>query len=419
MTREMSRRAASVAHGGSAAFGPVALAVALGLGTAPAALAGQQPDGRGEGQAPTHARHGAADEAAGVQPDRPPELPVGVDDLVKLVDHPAEGALEVVIGPVSLPAGGPHLRTPVQMATLPIEGWLHGYAWSVTDAEGRPLPDGLLHHVNFLDPDARELFAPIPRRMLSAGRETSRQEMPRLLGYPIDAGTRVLIAPMFANPTGTDHDEVYLRLRLLYTGADRGLVRPRDVYPFYLDAMGPVGPKHFAVPPGRTVVAWEGRPAIDGRILAIGGHLHDYGTRLRLVDVTGGEVLYEVEPRTDETGRVIGVPTARLWWKGGIRISTDRTYRIEVEYENPLDRPAPAGGMGVLGGIVLAGSEAEWPELDRHDVAYARDLRNTLEEPFRQGGHGEHGMHDHGAGAEAGGGAGAEDAGLEDRAGAP
>ncbi len=328
----------------------------------------------------------------GPGPESPP-LPEGVNDLVRFVDRPGEGALEVVIGPVSLPSGGPHLRTPVQMATLPIEGWLHGYTWSVTDGEGRPLPDRLLHHVNFLDPDARELFAPIPRRVLSAGRETGRQEMPRLLGYPIEAGTRLLIAPMFANPTETDYDEVYLRVRLLYSDGDDRLVRPGRVYPFYLDAMGPVGPKHFEVPPGRSVVGWEGRPAIDGRILAIGGHLHNYGARLRLVDVTKDEVLYEVEPETDERGRVVKVPTARLWWKGGIRISKDHTYRIEVAYENPLDRPAPDMGMGVLGGIVLASPDAEWPPLDRHDPDYVADLRNTLEEPFRDSGHGGHGMH--------------------------
>lgn len=370
-----------------------AILATAGLAALPGGLASQSRD----------RADAAADVAEASAGPEPPALPLEVDDLVTVVDHPEERELEVVIGPVSLPAKA-HLRTPVQMATLPIEGWLHGYAWSVTDAEGRPLPDRFLHHVNLLDPDKRELFAPIPRRVLSAGRETGSQEMPGLLGYPIHAGTRVLISPMFENPTETDHEAAYLRLRLSYTGSGDGLLRPRDVYPFYLDVMGPVGPKHFAVPPGRSVVAWEGRPAIDGRILAIGGHLHDFGTRLRLIDLTEEEVVYEVEPETDERGRVVRVPTAKLWWKGGIRIRKEHTYRIEVVYDNPLDRPAPDGGMGVLGGVVLASGSAEWPPLDRNDVAYVEDLRNTLEEPFRDPGHGMHGMtggrmEDHGAGA--------------------
>lgn len=371
-----------------------AILAAAGLATLPAGLASQSGD---------RADDAAADVARADALPAPPSLPVGVDDLVTVVDHPEERELELVIGPVSLPAKA-HLRTPVQMVTLPIDGWLHGYAWSMTDAEGRPLPDRFLHHVNLLDPDNRELFAPIPRRVLSAGRETGRQEMPGLLGYPVEAGTRVLVSPMFENPTETDREGAYLRLRLFYSGAGDGLLRPRDVYPFYLDVMGPVGPKHFAVPPGRSVVAWEGRPAIEGRILAIGGHLHDYGTRLRLIDLTEDEVVYEVEPEIDGRGRVVRVPTARLWWKGGIRIRKDHIYRIEVVYENPLERPAPDGGMGVLGGVVLASGGAEWPPLDRNDVAYVEDLRNTLEEPFRDSGHAMHGMtgdrmEDPGAGA--------------------
>lgn len=374
-----------------------ALALAF-LATAPA-LAAQTSSAASHEHGEMEAAGGAAEAKGGFETAdlrrgaEPPPLPEGVDDLVRFVDHADEGALEVVIGPVSLPPRGPHLRTPVQMATLPVEGWLHGYTWSMKDGQGRRLPDRLLHHVNFLDPDARELFAPIPRRVLSAGRETDRQEMPRLMGYPVEDGTRLLIAPMFANPTETDHDEVYLHVRLFYSDHDDRLVPPGQVYPFYLDVMGPVGPKHFQVPPGRSVTSWEGRPAIDGRILAIGGHLHDYGVRLRLVDVGADEVVYEVEPVVDEDGRVVHVPTARLWWKGGIRIRKDHTYRIEVEYENPLDRNAPGQGMGVLGGVVLAAPDAEWPPLDRHDPAYVADLRNTLEEPFRESDHGMHGMH--------------------------
>lgn len=384
--------------------------VAVALLTFASALAGQSRSS--ESGTHAHAEREKAEDRAG-SPEattaaaevrrqlEPPPLPEGINDLIRFVDHPEAGELEVVIGPVKLPSKRLHLRLPVQLATLPIEGWIHGYAWSVADGQGRPLPERLLHHVNFQDPDARELFAPIARRVISAGQETARQEMPHLLGYPIAAGTRVLIASMFANPTESDYAEVYLHVRLFYSGKDNRLVPLGNVYPFYLDVMGPVGQKHFEVPPGRSVVSWEGKPAIDGRMLAIGGHIHDYGVRLRLIDVTEEEVIYEVEPERDERGRVVRVPTAKLWWKGGIRIWKDHTYRIEVVYENPLDRPAPGRGMGVLGGIVLAAADAEWPPVDRYDPAYVADLRNTLEEPLRDSGHGGHGGHGEEANADA------------------
>lgn len=333
------------------------------------------------------------------------------DGLVRLQQHPDEDALEVVVGPVSLEAGGPHLRTPVQLVELPIRGWLHGFTWEIRDGEGRALPDELLHHVNFIDPDARELFAPIPRRVLAAGRETKKQEMPGILGYPLEADTRLLVSAMFANPTGRGVSEAYLHVRLLYSEEDDHLIDPRPVYPFYLDVMGPVGPKEFDVPPGRKVVSWEGSPAIPGRMLAIGGHLHDYADSLRFIDVTEDEVVWEATPTVNEEGRVTGVPTSKLWWRGGVKVEPDHTYRIEVVYRNPLDRPAPDRGMGAIGGILLASGDAEWPPLDRRERAYAADLRNTLEKPFESGGHG-HGEHTHEAPA-----AGRPDASVEARDG--
>lgn len=324
------------------------------------------------------------------QPAEPPPLPAE-SPLARIVNDVENRAFEIVVGPVELPTGMPHLRLPIQMVSFPIGGWLHGFEWELQDARGRKLPESLLHHVDLIDPDQRELFAPIPRRILAAGRETQRQEMPRLLGYPFEAGTRALVVAMFANPTERSYEGAFLHVRLFYSGEEDGLVRPRDVYPFYLDVMGPVGPKGFDLPPGRTVRAWEGSPAIDGRIMAVGGHLHDYARQIRLIDVTDGDVIYETEPELGEGGRVVSVPTAHLWWRGGIKISRDHVYRVEVEYVNPLNHVAPDGGMGALGGIVLATGEQEWPPLDRSNLAYVTDLTNTLEAPRRMQGHGHGG----------------------------
>ncbi|MFQ5689088.1 MAG: hypothetical protein ACE5HQ_02290 [Gemmatimonadota bacterium] len=332
--------------------------------------------------------------ALGAQQTRPP-LPIEPGHLARVVDHPDRHQVEVIVGPVSLPAGGPHLRPPVQLVTIPISGWLHGFEWSITDGSGSELPHELLHHVNLIDPDARELFAPIARRVMAAGRETQKQKMPKLLGYPLNPPTRILVSSMFANSTDRDFPEVYLHVRLFYSREGEGLLRPRDVFPFYMDVMGPLGAKDFPLPPGASERSWEGSPAIDGRILAIGGHLHNYATWLRLEDVTAGKLLWDGKPKLDEQGRVTSVPTRKLWWRGGVKIRRDHTYRIVVHYDNPLDRDAPDGGMGALGGIMLATGDSRWPPLNRHDLAYVNDLQNTLEAPRRmmermkreQGGH--------------------------------
>lgn len=331
-------------------------------------------------------------------PAEPPALPVDRSDAVRVEDDPEARHVDVLIGPVELRSGMPHLRLPIQMATLPVDGWLHGFKVTMEDASGAAIPMETLHHVNLIDPDKRGLFSPIARRVMAAGRETSEQQLPRLIGYPVQQGDRVLVSAMFANPTGTDFPEAWLRVRLHYSLEGDGVIEPRNVYPFYLDVMGPVGRKDFAVPPGRSTRAWEGSPAVPGRMLGIGGHLHDFASILRLVDVTTGTVLWEAAPLKDEDGHVTGVPSTEFLWQLGKEIRPDHVYRIEVVYENPLDVPAPGGGMGEIGGVILVDKDVAWPPFDRTSPVYVADLVNTLTAPERLD-HGHGGMEgmDHGA----------------------
>lgn len=324
-----------------------------------------------------------------------PSLPAG-DEFVRVENHPDDRVADFVIGPLDLAADMGHLRLPIQVAEIPVDGWLHGFEVGMEDGEGNALPMDLLHHVNFIDPDKRDVFAPIARRVIAAGRETSRKKLPALLGYPIQQGDRMIISSMFANPVGRDFPEAYLRVRISYSLEEDGFMQPRDVYPFYLDVMGPVGAKDFPVPPGKTVHAYEASPVIEGRILGIGGHLHDYATVLRLEDVTEDEVIWEAEPQYSEDGRLIGVSESRLWMTGGIKVSPEHTYRIYVEYENPMSHPTPDGGMGEIGGVIWASKDVVWPEFRRDDPVYVADLINTLEAPEKAGGHGDHGGMDHG-----------------------
>jgi hypothetical protein len=299
------------------------------------------------------------------------------------VDRTAERIIEYVIGPVELDSGQSQLRTPIQMVEMPIAGWFHGFDVSMKDADGNRIPIETLQHVNFIDPDQRELFAPVARRVMAAGTETSRQTLPTLIGYPVQPGDRLLIAAVFANPTGADISEAYLHVEFNYSLEGENLIEPRNVYPFQLDVMGFVGEKDFVVPPGRSKRAWQGSPAVEGRILGIGGHTGDFATRLRLVNVTSGAVLWDVSPNLDSKGRLEAIPRSEMWWGLGTGIFTDQVYRIEVEYDNPLDVPLPGGGMGEIGGVILVAKGIAWPDLESTDPSYAADLENTLTAPRR------------------------------------
>jgi hypothetical protein len=270
---------------------------------------------------------------------------------------------------------------------------MHGFEWEIRNGDGEVLPADLLHHVNLIDPDNRELFTPISRRVLAAGRENQRESIPGLIGFPLEEGGRMLIATMFGNPLGEDFGDVYLHFKLLYSRADEGLIEPMTVYPFYLDVMGFDGVKDFEVPPGHSERSYIARPGVDARILGIGGHVHDYATELRLEDATTGEVLWRAEPEYNEAGRMVGVPSSKFILRLGKKIYKDREYRIVVEYENPLDVPAPDMGMGAIGGVVAIMGDGEWPAHDPNDPAYVLDLNNTITAPDRMEGHGHGGHH--------------------------
>lgn len=329
---------------------------------------------------------------ADAHPDDAPPLPVDQNEYVEVRTLPAERQVEFVIGPVELETGMEHLRLPIQMAEFPVDGWIHGFEIEMVDGAGGAIPTELLHHVNFIDPDKRELFSPISRRVMAAGRETSTERLPGVIGYPIQQGDRMLIAAMFANPLDRAYPDARLVVRFFYSSETDGFVQPRNVFPFYLDVMGPLGTKDFPVPPGRTVMSWEGRPAVEGRILGIGGHVHDYATRLALLDITEDEIIWEVEPERTADGQVTGVSSDRFLWTLGRKIHPDHVYRIEVEYLNPTGAPAPDGGMGAIGGVVWVGKDVRWPEFDRTDEVYVEDLKSTLTAPDRLHGHGHGGM---------------------------
>lgn len=269
---------------------------------------------------------------------------------------------------------------PVSLVTMPVSGAVHGFRVEIVDSAGNALPSSLLHHLNFIDPFHRELFLPISRRMIAAGKETGRQDLPWLLfGLPIRAGQQLVVNAMLHNPTGTAYRQVRTRLVLLYTRASRPWPF-FDVFPWQLDVQFPVGDKSFDLPPGKSSKSYDARPALAGKIVAVSGHVHEYAQRISLTDVTTGQVLWEAAPHVDAAGTVRGVPVGRLyrWNRIGAPISPDHLYRVTVEYDNPTGRVLPEGGMGVIGGLFAPDEPEQWPAAVRGDSLYVMDMHHYL-----------------------------------------
>src|SRR5690606_29609998 len=116
----------------------------------------------------------------------------------------------------------------------------------------------------------------------------------------------IVIAEMH-NPTDQSYDGARVVVRMPHVPAN-AWPRPIEVQPFYMDVTPPAAPHSFDLPPGRTEVGWEAEAPLSGRILGMGGHLHDHAVELRLEDVTRGRVVWRTEPILDESGRLAGMP---------------------------------------------------------------------------------------------------------------
>lgn len=325
-----------------------------------------------------------------------PQAAVAQEPLLSIRKNAEKQELIFEIGPLHLEAHAAHdgVRQPkAQSIALPISGYLHGFTTEMLDAEGKTIPSRLLHHVNIMAPERRELFSEIMQRVGAAGSETGPVFIPRFLGYPMSVGDSLLFTAMFHNPTGESYHNARLRIRMRYS-TDRTWHPRVAIQPFYLDVMPPAGGHAYDLPPGRSTRSWEGKPAVNGRVVALGGHLHKYGVALRLEDLTEGKVLFETTPEVDEAGNVVGMPRKYFLWRLGIPLDARHTYRLTAIYDNPTGETLAGGGMGALGGVFVPADRDRWPAVDRLHPEYQYDVKFTYEgSPGGHGGHGGHSGH--------------------------
>ena len=327
------------------------------------------------------------------------------DGLAQTTITPGQrrGELIMELPAVDLPVGG-MVRQAASVGEFPIGGSIYGVRAEIVDGTGRQLPMELLHHMNVMDPSARELFLPIARRILASGGETEEIRLPWLLvGSPFQAGEHVLAYAMVHNPTSESFQGVRVRLVLSYVPAGRPWPF-FSVVPWQLDVAFPVGDKSFDLPSGHSERAYEGSPAVAGKLLAIGGHMHPYGQTIELWDATTNELLWHGEPEPAPAGEASPIPMGKFYGltRIGLRITPEHRYRVRVVYENPTGKVLPDGGMGVIGGLFIPDRDAAWPEPNTGEALYQKDLQHFmgLNQPaaspmMMPGGGGAGGAHSH------------------------
>jgi hypothetical protein len=311
--------------------------------------------------------------------NRTPATDFSMLERTVITKTPDRNEMIMELPAVDLPAGTV-VDQAASIGEFPVDGYIYALHAEIVDGQGRRLSNDLLHHMNVMDPAERELFLPIARRILASGRETGEIRFPKLLfGTRVRAGERILANAMVHNPTMANYRGVRVRLVLSYVPEHR----PWPLFavvPWQLDVAFPVGDKTFDLPPGRTERSYEGSPAVPGKVVVIGGHMHDYGRTIEFWDMTTGKLLWHGEPAPTRPGEPDAVPLGKMYrlTRLGLHITPDHRYRVRVVYDNPTGHTIPNGGMGVTGGLFLPDKKPTWPRAEASDSLYQKDLRHFL-----------------------------------------
>ena len=329
-------------------------------------------------------------------PDQP-QATVKVDSARKEV--------VVTAGPFVVPSMPPGMNheememmddhsTPIIRFEWPVEGWLRGFSVEVTDADGRPLDRRLIHHLIGVNFDRRQLVYPAIERLFGIGQETDDASVPRSIGVPMRPGLRLGMYMSWENESGKDLDGVRIRLRLAYSPKNLN-PRPLDALPIYMDVNLTVGGDNtFDIPAGLSEKAHEFVVPTSGRLLGVGGHLHDYGVAVRLEDAENGKVLARVKASCTAEGKVTRVSRTLFGISGrGLRLTAGHRYRVVGVYQNPTGQVIVQGAMAHMVGLFVPDDYAQWPRLDPADPTLQEDLASLEEMGKSQHKHGDHGQH--------------------------
>jgi hypothetical protein len=284
--------------------------------------------------------------------------------------------------------------TPIQQFEWPIDGWFRGFRLELTDRSGRPVPRGVIHHMIMVNFSRRQLVYPAVERLMGAGTETGDLSVPKTIGVPMKPGMKLGMYVAWHNDTGQDLEGVQLKIVMLWTPKNQN-PPPVNSLPIYMDVNLTVGGSNtFDVPPGVSEKAHEFTLPVSGRILGIGGHLHDYGVRVRLEDAETGKVITTVQATRDSAGKVSKVSQKLFGVSGeGLKMKANHRYRVVGVYDNPTGKTLVRGAMAHMAGLFVPDDIADWPRIDPSNAEYRRDLAALQ---VRGTGAAEGGGHHHG-----------------------
>lgn len=269
----------------------------------------------------------------------------------------------------------------------PIDGPARGFRVELRDSTGAAIPRSMLHHLIAINFDRRQFVYPAAERLFGIGRETRDVALPGTLAVPIERGERLGFYIAWHNDTGRDlHGAT---VRIVMNWIPREVARSyTPVLPIYIDVNNDVGGSNtFDVPPGKSSKAFEFAAPTSGYLLAVTGHLHDYGSSVRLEDAETGKVIVKLAGNRDAGGKIVSMPR-KIFLLRPLRLREGHRYRIVAEYESPLNETIVNGAMANILGVFAPDSRSRWPAIDPADPTFRKDIE-SLPIFVRQTGAGE------------------------------
>jgi len=174
-------------------------------------------------------------------------------------------------------------------------------------------------------------------------------------GYPVHHGDRIRINTMFHNPSGTSFPAAYLTIQVNYVTDDAvasGIPKLRSVFPVWFDVMQ-CGDSGYDLKAGESVKTGQFQMQQAGLLLGLGGHLHDYGHLLTVLNTTRKEQIAKLMAELDDKGQIESIPIVTFTSRGGYRLAVGDKVQVSAEYVNLTSQTLPDGAMGIAVGYFL------------------------------------------------------------------
>lgn len=310
----------------------------------------------------------------------PQEQPAGHDSthhktkpaVMRVTDDAAGKTFLMRVGTLNLPAHTDHMAA-TQLAdvfwSVPVDGWITAYHPRLVDAKGVPVPGRLLHHVAFWNASRSDFLCPNKEEhIFGAGGEMN--DWPALpgFGYRVRKGDRIRVNTMFHNPTATHYSQVFLEVKMEYVATAEGAARIKSVYPTWFDVQR-CGNSGYDLAAGVSITTGDFALKHSGVLLGVGGHMHDYGTRLELRNESRGEAIAALAAKLNEKGEIQSMPIVTFADRGGYPLKAGEKIKVTAHYDNKSGKALPDGAMGIVVGYFLPADDAQM-------TAYARSRKN-------------------------------------------